>query len=307
MKLKTLMIVGPTAVGKTSLSIKLAKSYQGEIISGDSMQIYRSLDIGTSKVTPEEMSGIPHHLIDICDIHERYTVHDFQRQANYWINDITKRQRLPIIVGGTGFYLNALQANFNLGDQALTKTDARSRQKWIDYYETVGAEAAWTRLQQQDPLSAEKIPMVNKRRIVRALEVINETGQLFSKQTQTENDLDCLIIGLNTNRQFLYERINQRVDEFIDQGLVEEARWLYERRTENMQASKGIGYKELFLYFDGDLSLEAAIELIKRNSRRYAKRQLTYFRNQMSVHWFDIFSEKDCYDRLTSLIDDWLN
>lgn len=307
MKSKTLMIVGPTAVGKTALSIKLAKAYHGEIISGDSMQIYRHLDIGTSKVTPEEMAGVPHHLIDICDIQERYTVHDFQRQANYWIQDIEQRQKLPIIVGGTGFYLKALQSNLNLGDQAYTQTNAQTRQKWTTYYDTVGPKAAWTRLQKQDPISADKIPMANKRRIVRALEVVNETGQLFSKQAQTPNDLDCLVIGLNTERQFLYDRINQRVDEFMTQGLLEEARWLYERRAEDMQASKGIGYKELFLYFEGTLSLDEAVALIKRNSRRYAKRQLTYFRNQMTVHWFDAFSENDWYNRLERLIEGWLN
>lgn len=307
MKPKVLMIVGPTAVGKTALSIALAKAFDGEIISGDSMQIYRHLDIGTAKVTKAEMAGIPHHLIDICDVTERFTVHDFKTQATEWINHLTAHHKLPIIAGGTGFYLNALRLNLNLGDQSEAKTDQTARSVWSDYYDAHGSQVAWELLQSKDPLSAEKIAPTNKRRVVRALEVIHETGQLFSDQQNDTPAFDCLIIGLNTERSRLYQRINQRVDQFVDAGLLPEAKWLYDRRESAVQASKGIGYKELFPYFDGTQPLTEALEMVKRNSRRYAKRQLTYFRNQMPTHWFDPFADPHWQDAVTALVNDWQN
>ncbi|MFD1672782.1 tRNA (adenosine(37)-N6)-dimethylallyltransferase MiaA [Agrilactobacillus yilanensis] len=307
MKSKVLMIAGPTAVGKTALSIRLAKQFGGEVISGDSMQIYRHLDIGTAKVTPEEMAGVPHYLINNCDVTQRYTVYDFKTQANQLITAMTDRKVLPIIAGGTGFYLNALSANLNLGDHLDSDVALKNRQKWTDYYEEVGPEAAWQRLKQLDPNSAAKISVHNPRRIIRALEVINETDQLFSEQTQNEPNLDCLIIGLNTNRALLYDRINQRVDQFLKQGLEAEARWLYDRRDSSPQASRGIGYKELFMYFDNEITLPEAIELIKRNSRHFAKRQLTYFRNQLTVNWFDPFADDLWYDKVSDLVTQWLN
>ncbi len=307
MKSKVLMIVGPTAIGKTDLSIHLAKKFHGEIISGDSMQIYRHLDVGTAKVTPDEMAGVKHYLLDIADVDQRYTVHDFQTQAQQIITQLTQAKILPIIAGGTGFYLNALRHNLNLGDAADHQLNEQTRAKWTQFYDTVGPKVAWQRLLQQDPVSAKNIPAANKRRIIRALEVVNETSQLFSQQNQAKTQLDTLIIGLNTDRQLLYDRINARVDQMMAQGLLNEARWLYKRRQTSVQASNGIGYKELFAYFDGSLSLEAAVALIKRNSRHYAKRQLTYFRNQMPTHWFDPFADPQWLSEIETTVAQWQN
>ncbi|KRM35826.1 tRNA dimethylallyltransferase [Agrilactobacillus composti DSM 18527 = JCM 14202] len=301
------MIVGPTAIGKTDLSIHLAKKFHGEIISGDSMQIYRHLDVGTAKVTPDEMAGVKHYLLDIADVDQRYTVHDFQTQAQQIITQLTQAKVLPIIAGGTGFYLNALRHNLNLGDAANHQLNEQTRAKWTQFYDTVGPQVAWQRLLRQDPVSAKNIPAANKRRIVRALEVVNETSQLFSQQNQTESQLDTLIIGLNTKRQLLYERINARVDQMMAQGLLNEAHWLYKRRQTSVQASNGIGYKELFAYFEGSMSLDAAVALIKRNSRHYAKRQLTYFRNQMPTHWFDPFADPHWLSEIEATVAQWQN
>ncbi len=297
MKEKIIVIVGPTAVGKTSLSIEVAEQFDGEVISGDSMQIYKELDIGTAKVTPAEKGEIPHHLIDIKEIDENYSVADFQREASQKIQEISERGHVPIIVGGTGLYIESL-----LYPVTHSKIEPNQvlRQELEDYAEEVGNEQLWERLNQVDPEAADKIHPNNVRRLIRAIEVYEETGELFSsfqnERQKKESNYDVFLIGLNTERQLLYERINKRVDEMVKEGLVEEAKDLWEKVGPDLtvQSTKGIGYKELFAYFNKEVTLDEAIAAIKQNSRRYAKRQLTWFRNRLEdVHWLDLVKEPE--------------
>lgn len=303
---KVIAIVGPTAVGKTALSIELARQETGEIISGDSMQVYRHLDIGTAKVTPAEMAGVPHHLIDICNVDEQYSAARFKRAANHWIRDIHHRHRLPIITGGTGLYIQSLTDNLALGADQDDGEGSTVRSRWEKVAAEKGNAYLWQRLAQLDPVASAKIPVGNQRRLVRALEVIEKTGRPFSRQPQSKQPLDFLLIGLNTDRQVLYERINARVDQMVDQGLVDEARWLYEQGGPSLPAWKGIGYHEFLDYFTGQGSLAEAIAKVKLDSRHYAKRQLTWFRNRMPVHWFNLVNGQDTIQDVKSVIDDWL-
>ncbi|CAM3017439.1 tRNA (adenosine(37)-N6)-dimethylallyltransferase MiaA [Limosilactobacillus mucosae] len=303
---KAIAIVGPTAVGKTALSIQLAHDLNGEVISGDSMQIYRHLDIGTAKITPAEMDGIPHHLIDIRDLNQRFSAAEFQKLANEQIDQITARHHLPMVVGGTGFYLQTLTENLALGADHFDEQSQRIRDYWHQMADQKGPEAVWKQLYQKDPQAAKQIPVGNLRRVIRALEVIEKTGQLFSQQTQTKSDNEFLLIGLTTERSVLYERINQRVDLMIKEGLLDEARWLYEQGGENYQSGKGIGYRELFPYFKGETTLADAIAKIKQDSRHYAKRQLTWFRNKMNVQWYDLVSGRNTTNEIEADVKEWL-
>lgn len=293
-KTKILVIVGPTAVGKTSLSIEMAKTLDGEIISGDSMQIYKGLDIGTAKVMPREMEGIPHYLIDEVDPSESYTVTDFQKRAKDLIADITSRGKIPIIAGGTGLYIESLLYDVSYGGQGQTDASFRKEQEAVAQQE--GNLYLWEKLNEIDPESAKKIHFNNQRRVIRALEVYHVTGEPFSayqnEREVKESIYDAKIIGLDTQRAVLYERINLRVDQMIATGLEKEARYLYDNHLQNTQAAKGIGYKEWFPCFDGQLTEEEVVERIKQNSRRYAKRQLTWFRNRMEqVSWWDLVAQ----------------
>lgn len=303
---KVVGIVGPTAVGKTALSIQLAKQLDGEVISGDSMQVYRGLDIGTAKIKPDEMAGIPHHLINIRDVDERFSVADFQKDANLLIREINERGHLPMIVGGTGFYVQALTENLVLGDDQFDRQSEVIRSKWHQIADQRGAQYVWNHLKMIDPAAARQIPIGNLRRVIRAIEVVEKTGQLFSKQQQRPAQNDFYLIGLNTDRQQLYQRINQRVDKMIDEGLVAEAQKLYEAGGKNYQAGKGIGYRELFPYFDNQISFEQAVDKIKQDSRHYAKRQLTWFRNKMNVHWFDLVSGQATMNDIINQVKKWL-
>lgn len=303
---KVVAIVGPTAVGKTALSIRLAHDLAGEVISGDSMQVYRHLDIGTAKVTTNERAGIPHYLIDICDINQRFSAADFQSQAQQAIGKITARGHLPLVVGGTGFYVSALVDNLQLGGDHFSEQSKQVRQKWEEKAAKLGNQAVWEKLDKQDPEAAAKIPVNNVRRVIRALEVIETTGKLFSQQPDRQPIADFLLIGLTTDRQVLYDRINRRVDQMVDAGLVDEARWLYDHNGEKYQAGKGIGYRELFPYFRGKVTLPVAIEQVKLDSRHYAKRQLTWFRNKLPVHWFDLVSGQDTVEDIEAFTRDWL-
>lgn len=303
---KAIAIVGPTAVGKTALSIQLAHDLNGEVISGDSMQIYRHLDIGTAKITPAEMDGVPHHLIDIRDLNQRFSAAEFQKLANEQIDQIAARQHLPMVVGGTGFYLQTLTENLALGADHFDEQSQRIRDYWHQMADQKGPEAVWKQLYQKDPQTAKQIPVGNLRRVIRALEVIEKTGQLFSQQTQTKSDNEFLLIGLTTERSVLYERINQRVDLMIKEGLLDEARWLYEQGGENYQSGKGIGYRELFPYFKGETTLADAIAKIKQDSRHYAKRQLTWFRNKMNVQWYDLVSGRNTTNEIEADVKEWL-
>lgn len=302
--MKVIAIVGPTAVGKTSLSIELAKQFNGEIISGDSMQVYRGLDIGTAKVTAEEMEGSPHHLIDVRDVDESYSAADFQKAARKAIQEISDRGKLPIIVGGTGLYIQSLLWDYKLGNEGELEDDSL-RAKYEAFAEENGNLALWEKLQLTDPLAAEKIHCNNRKKMIRALEVFELTGHSILEPKEQPKELyDSFLIGLNTDRSILYQRINQRVDLMVEQGLLAEAKNLAKNPT--VQAAQGIGYKEFFPYLSGGSSLEAALEEVKLHSRRYAKRQLTWFRNRMSVRWYDLIQQPEKIDEIKTEIATWL-
>ncbi|BAM47557.1 tRNA (adenosine(37)-N6)-dimethylallyltransferase MiaA [Amphibacillus xylanus] len=285
---RVLVIVGPTAVGKTALSIYLAKQFNGEIISGDSMQIYRGMDIGTAKVTEEEKENIPHHMIDIKDPSESFSVAEFQESVQTHIAEINRRGKLPIIIGGTGLYINAVLYDYQFSDQ---KRDLSYQAKIEQEIEQFGIEKVYQRLQSLDPIQASQIHPNNVQRVIRALEVIDRTGHTMTELHVNQPKIpryDSTIIGLNMERTLLYPRINQRVDLMVQKGLIDEARFFYDNGLRDAQSMKAIGYKELIPFFEGECSLEEAIEILKRNSRRYAKRQYTWFRNKLNVDWYSI-------------------
>ena len=275
MKTKIIVIVGPTAVGKTALSIEVAKAFNGQIISGDSQQVYRGLDIGTAKIRPEEQESIPHHLLDVRDVEESYSAYDFVTEATQAIREIEAQGQLPIICGGTGLYIQSLLEGYHLGGSV-------SHEEILAYRAQLDSWSDEDLFGKIAELGIE-IPQINRRRAMRALEIAQLGGQLENNQP----DYDALLICLDDERQKLYERINQRVDLMIEDGLLEEARWLFDKAPTS-QASKGIGYKELFPYFEGQVSLEEAVDKLKQNTRRFAKRQLTWFRNRMSVTFYQV-------------------
>ncbi|MBM7693762.1 tRNA dimethylallyltransferase [Peribacillus deserti] len=287
-KEKLLVIIGPTAVGKTKLSVELAQMFNGEIISGDSMQIYRGMDIGTAKITPEEMQDVPHHLIDIKDPDEGFNAAEFQNLAGRLITDISSRGKLPIIAGGTGLYIQSVIYGYQFPD---IPSDEAYRKQLEQKSDQEGPQSVFAMLQEIDPISAERIPYQNTRRVIRALEIFHCTGKTMSEQMEVqpqELKYDTVIIGLDMDRELLYKRINDRVDLMVDQGLEKEVRRFYEEGLKDCQSIQAIGYKEIYDYFDGRATFEKAIENLKQNSRRYAKRQLTWFRNKMDVAWFDM-------------------
>jgi tRNA dimethylallyltransferase len=280
---KVIAIVGPTAVGKTKLSIEVAKKFNGEIISGDAMQIYRGLDIGTAKITTEEMEGIKHHLIDEKNPDEPYSVAEFQKAVRAKIEDISTRGKVPIIVGGTGLYVKAVLYDYEFSETALTNEEQ---------YETLTNEEVHEKLASIDPESAKMLHPNNRRRVVRAINIYYETNKTKSETLEKQDKklmYDVLLIGLTDERSVLYERINARVDNMIAHGLIDEVGALHHSGiVRETQAIQAIGYKEIYDYLDGMIDLETAVELVKRNSRRLAKRQYTWFRNQMDVTWFDV-------------------
>lgn len=289
-KIPIIVIGGPTAVGKTALSIELAKAFNGEIINGDSLQVYRYLDIGTGKVTTDEMEGIPHHLLDILDPNEQFDAAKFKSLATQAILDIYQRGKLPIIVGGTGLYLEGLL--YGLGFGGAKSEDEAIRKELESQAASMSETEFWELLNQKDSAAAEKIPHQNTRRVIRALEVMATTGKLFSEQVEhqvQEKVFDSCLLVLDMPREQLYDRINQRVDLMMEQGLEVEVRRVYQQYSgELVNGMKGIGYKEWWPYFEGNLAKETVIEQIKQNSRRYAKRQLTWFRNRLKeVHWIN--------------------
>ncbi len=278
-------IIGPTASGKTALSIELASWLDGEIINGDAMQVYRRLDIGTAKITEPEMQGIPHHLLDIKEPTESFSVAEYQQLVRAKIEEITARGKMPIIVGGTGLYVQSVLYDFHFTKDEI---DEEARKAYYEELEKVGPEAMHARLYALDPKTAETIHPNNTRRVIRALEMVELSGTSKANEEHNRGDVPLynhLILGLDMDREKLYERINLRVDIMMEQGLLNEAKALYDEGIRDTQAVKAIGYKELFAYFDGRCDLDEAVEAIKQNSRRYAKRQLTYFRNKMDVQW----------------------
>ena len=292
-KIKLLAVVGPTAVGKTELGSELAKQFNGEIISGDSQQVYRQLDIGTAKATPEEQAEAVHHLIDVRNIDETYSVYDFVQEASAAISDIVSRGKLPIIVGGTGLYLQSLLEGYHLGGQ-VDQEKVLAYRKELDL---LSDDELFGKIAEQKI----EIPQINRRRAIRALELAKFGKGLENKET----DYDAYLIGLNDDRQVLYDRINYRVDLMVENGVLNEAKWLYDNYRE-VQAARAIGYKELFPYFSGEDSLENCAEKLKQNTRRFAKRQLTWFRNRMTVQFYNV-SETDFKTKVAEDVDRFLN
>lgn len=286
-----LFIVGPTASGKTKLSIELAKLFSGEIISADSMQIYKGMDIGTAKPDFHEREGIPHHLIDVCDIGQPFSVADYQRLAKEAVFDITSRGKLPIFVGGTGLYVDSVINNTQFADHNDSST---VRAKLTNELQEMGSEYMFARLMKVDEESAIKLHPNDTKRVLRALECFELTGVPKSVHdlNSHKNESFCrpLIIGLNySDRELLYERINKRVDILVEIGLVEEIKKLSKAGLrESATASQAIGYKEFYGYIDGTETLCDATERLKQETRRYAKRQLTWFRRNKDINWINV-------------------
>lgn len=305
MKQKIIVIVGPTGIGKTNLSLQLAKRYNGEIVNGDALQVYKHLTIGTAKITPQEMENIPHHLIDFLDVEASYSASMFKHLAKEKIDDIIQRNKLPIIVGGSGLYIEGLLYDMSFGGEG--SNDASIRERLALELSINGIDFLYDKLNQLDSKACEKMSKHNPRRVMRALEVIEKTGQLFSEQDSHIESYCAYVIGLNTDRERLYTRINQRVDTMLDLGLLNECQMILDNGYDlNSQSLKAIGYKEMFPYLKGADTLDNCINQLKQNSRRYAKRQLTWFRNRMQVNWFDPFSNNYLKNIMVE-IEKWLN
>ena len=293
MKTKIIVIVGPTAVGKTALAIDLAQALNGEIISGDSQQVYRKLDIGTAKASLEEQATVPHHLIDVRDVTESYSAFDFVSEAKAAIEDIQNRGKLAIIAGGTGLYIQSLLEGYHLGGETPHEDILAYRASLEPF-----SDEELAQLLEQAGL---EVPQFNRRRAMRAMEIAHFSQDLENQ----ESPYEALIICLDDERSQLYERINHRVDLMFEAGLLDEAKWLFDHYPD-VQAAKGIGYKELFPYFRGKQSLEEASDSLKQATRRFAKRQLTWFRNRMQVTFYQI-GESGVKDRILSQIEEFLN
>ncbi len=283
------ILVGPTAVGKTAASIGLAKALNGEIISGDSMQIFRGLDIGTAKITVSEMAGVPHHLLDIKEPWETFSVAEFKERADAAIAQIAGRGKMPILVGGTGFYINSVLYDYHFGE---ADCDLAYRQYLQQYAIQNGKEALWKLLNEQDPKSAQRLHSNDTKRVIRALEVLYVTGVPASERQYTVDKrsmrYQAAYLALNLPRDILYQRINQRVDLMIAQGLEQEVRQaLVQGVPKNALSMTSLGYRQMIQYLDGEISLEKAIELIKRDTRHFAKRQLTWFRHDPNIQWVE--------------------
>lgn len=282
-----IILTGPTAVGKTKASIGLAKAIGGEIISADSMQVYRHMDIGSAKITKEEMADVPHYLIDVLEPEEEFHVVRFQQMAKAAMADIYSGGKIPIIVGGTGFYIQALLYDIDFTEN---EGDSVYREKLEALAKEKGAAYLHGQLAMVDPKSAEEIHANNIKRVIRALEFYHQTGQKISEHNERERQKEspyqfCYFV-LNDRRECLYERIDQRVDQMIRNGLVQEVQTLKERGcTKQMVSMQGLGYKEIFSYLEGDCSLEEAVYIIKRDTRHFAKRQLTWFKRERDVIW----------------------
>jgi len=279
-----IVIAGPTASGKTQAAVEVARQFGSEIISADSMQIYRGLDIGTAKATPEEMGGVRHHLIDIVRPDEAYTAADFQRDAFSIIDDLNARGITPVVAGGTGLYINSLVYALDFSGVA---GDEAFRQKLTQLADDKGLETLYNRLKEQDPAYAAVISPADKRRIIRRLEILETSGPEAYEFQKLREDIDIVMIGLTMPRDMLYRRIEARVDRMVKYGLVEEARMLYNEYGD-AGVLKAIGYKELHGYFRGNGSFEEAVAEIKKNTRRYAKRQITWFKRDKRFQWFDV-------------------
>jgi len=291
------ILAGPTAIGKTEISIKLAHCLNGEIISADSMQIYKFMDIGSGKISKDEMKGIPHHLIDIIEPSEDFSVAEFKEEAESAIKQITNKNKLPMLVGGTGFYINSLIYNYSF---AMTNKDEGYREYLTKLAESEGNEFVHSLLRDIDRESYNKLYPNDLKRVIRALEVYRVSGKPMSEFKEEQNILDIpynvYYFVLNMDRQKLYNRINLRVDKMVKNNLIDEVMELKKMGyNSDMQSMKGIGYKELLYYLNHEISLNEAIEMIKQGSRNYAKRQLTWFRKDPRINWInkDDFNSDD--------------
>lgn len=308
-KYPLLIITGPTAVGKTELSLKIAEELLGEIISADSMQIYRYMDIGTAKASAEERKRVRHHMIDIINPDETYSVADYQQEADRLIREICARGSLPIMVGGTGLYIRAVIQGFLFPEM---ETNHQLRAELTEMARKYGNEYLHQKLAEIDPEHARKIHPNDMRRIIRAIEIFQETGHnmtyYLEKQKYTPPRYNTLKIGLIREREELYDRINKRVDLMIKKGLVEEVKNIIKAGF-NMSATalQGLGYKEIIGYLKGDYPLEEAIRILKKNTRNYAKKQITWFNREKDLHWFNLTGKSDIkvYQEIMALISKW--
>lgn len=283
-------IVGPTASGKTELGVALAKAIDGEVISGDSMQVYQGMDIGTAKVTPDEMDGIPHHLIDILKPDETYSAYDFQQQAQQLITDITTRGKVPIIVGGTGLYIQSVIYDYQFDDETISPETEQRVAEQMAKLKSYTNEAIHDYLGTFDPISHQEIHPNNRKRVERAISYYLSTKKVLSnrkKSTQLTENYDTLLVGIKMSRDTLYSRINSRVDMMLSHGLLDEVQELIELGYESYQSMQAIGYKEIIPVIKNEMPLDEAITLLKQHSRNYAKRQMTWFTNKLNVHWLD--------------------
>lgn len=302
------VIVGPTASGKTELSIELAKQINGEIISGDSMQVYKQMDIGTAKVTNEEMDGIPHYMIDILNPDDSFSVYDFKLRAQALIEDITSRGKIPIIAGGTGLYIQSLIYDYPFDDETVSKEVEQKTHLQLQKLELLTNQEVHDYLATFDPQSAKDIHPNNRKRVLRAIEYYLNTKKLISsrkKVQQFTENYDTLLIGIEMSRKTLYSRINKRVDIMLGHGLFNEVKNLVEQGYESTQSMQAIGYKELVPVVNGELSIDQAVETLKQHSRQYAKRQLTWFKNKLTVQWFnrETMSLQMMLDEITTQIN----
>ena len=272
---KIIVITGPTGVGKTKLSVSLAKKLDAEIINADSMQIYKDLNIGTAKITENEKEGIPHHLFDIKNVNEDYSIYDYQIDARNKIKDITSRNKRIIFAGGTGLYIKSALYDYKLNKENIN-----------DNYDNLSCEELYNELIKLDKNIV--IDKNNKRRLIRALNYYKENNKSINDNKTNKLLYDVIVIGLTTSRDKLYSIINSRVDKMIDNGLIDEVKYFYDNKIYTKPLINGIGYKELYKYFNNEITLDEAVELIKKNSRHYAKRQYTFFNNQLNINWFDV-------------------
>ena len=293
---KIIVITGPTAVGKTKLSIELAKRYNGEIINADAVQVYKGLDIGSAKVTEEEKNGIPHHLFDIKEVDEEYTIYHYQKDCRKLIKEVKGRGKTPILVGGTGLYIKAALYDYKLTEEKETNT-----------YDNLTDEELYNKLLEVDKDIV--IDKNNRRRLIRALNYYKENNKSINTNTTNKLLYDAIFIGLTTDRRILYDKINNRVDIMIKDGLLNEVKAFYDKNIRTKPLLNAIGYREIYSYFDGNISLEEAINKIKQNSRHYAKRQYTFFNNKLPLTWFDTDYNNfnNTYNEVCRYIDKNLN
>lgn len=295
MKQPLIILTGPTAVGKTALSIRLAKAIGAEIISADSMQVYRHMDIGSAKVMPDEMGGIPHHLVDVLEPWDEFNVVRFQEMAKQAAEEIRSRNHIPLVVGGTGFYIQALLYDIDFTE---TGEDTSYRRKMEELAREKGDEYLHDMLRQVDPASADAIHFHNVKRVIRALEYFHQTGEKISEhneqERQKESPYQFVYFVLNRERSDLYERIDRRVDQMMEQGLLDEVKKLKAMGcTREMVSMQGLGYKEMLSCLDGEISLEEAVYILKRDTRHFAKRQLTWFKRERDVTWIQADGDEE--------------